>query len=253
VFVQRVNAHTRSAYRLILAALVAARAGCRSMKNDGRRRVGYRQAAAGAILAVPGRLASLPAPAGALVTLLILWTGRVSTRSVTGLGMRLETYKFVDDGRIPNSVLPVLIYHDALDSHAGAPAYEELFASHGWLGAWRDGMFGFHHFHSTTHEVLGIAAGRAHVLLGGPRGHGLELRSGDVAALPAGTGHCNAGSGPSLLVVGAYPNGMRWDLRRGGPGEHEEVRANIARVPVPDQDPVHLGAGPLRELWSRAR
>ena len=164
--------------------------------------------------------------------------------------MRLETHTFDDDGSIPNSSLPVLVYHDALESDASAAAYEELFASHGWLGAWRDGIFRFHHFHSTAHEVLGIAAGTANVMLGGPKGRRFELVSGDVVVLPAGTGHCNAGSSADLLVVGAYPNGMRWDLRRGGPTERDEVLANIVRVPLPGEDPVQGEDGPLVQLWS---
>jgi uncharacterized protein YjlB len=153
-----------------------------------------------------------------------------------------ETRTFDDDGSIPNSTLPVLIYPGALDGDAGAAAFEGRFAEHGWRGSWRDGIYPFHHFHSTAHEVLGIVAGRASVMLGGPRGRRFELRAGDVVVLPAGTGHCNLGSSPDLLVVGAYPNGMRWDLRRGDPAEHDEVLANIARVPVPDADPVQGGA-----------
>ena len=89
------------------------------------------------------------------------------------------------------------------------------------------------------------------MILGGPHGRRFELLAGDVVVLPAGTGHCNAGSDAGLLVVGAYPNGMRWDIRRGDPGEREEVLANIARVPLPDQDPVRGERGPLVELWSR--
>ena len=107
--------------------------------------------------------------------------------------------------------------------------------------ALRDGIFPFHHFHSTAHEVLGIAAGTAGVVLGGPQGRRFELSAGDVVVLPAGTGHRNVGSSSDLLVVGAYPDGMRWDLRRGDPGEHDEVLANIERVPIPDEDPVHGG------------
>jgi uncharacterized protein YjlB len=161
-----------------------------------------------------------------------------------------DTHTFEDDGGIPNSRLPLLVYGGALASDAGAHAYEELFAEHGWLGAWRDGIYPFHHFHSTAHEVLGIASGSAEVMLGGPEGRRFELRAGDVVVLPAGTGHCNLGSSPGLLVVGAYPNGMDWDLRRGDPAEHDEVLANIARVPLPDQDPVHGEGGPLIEVWS---
>jgi uncharacterized protein YjlB len=45
---------------------------------------------------------------------------------------------------------------------------------------------------------------------------------------------------------------MDWDVRRGDPSEHDEVLANIARVPIPDQDPVAGASGPLVELWSGA-
>jgi uncharacterized protein YjlB len=164
--------------------------------------------------------------------------------------MTPEAFTFDDDGSIPNSALPVLLYHDALAEAAGPATYEDLFTRHGWLGAWRDGIFSFHHFHSTAHEVLGIARGRVDVMLGGPNGRRLALGAGDVAVLPAGTGHRNMGSSADLLVVGAYPNGMRWDLRRGDPAEHDEVLANIARVPVPDLDPVNGPEGPLVELWT---
>jgi len=160
----------------------------------------------------------------------------------------VETHGFEDDGAFPNSRLPVLLYHD-VDGAREAGACEALFAGHGWLGAWRDGIFGFHHFHSTTHEVLGVVAGSAAVVLGGPRGSRFDLGRGDVVVLPAGTGHCNTGSSGDLLVVGAYPNGMSWDLRRGDPGEHDEAVANIASVPLPAEDPVHGPGGPLTELW----
>lgn len=166
--------------------------------------------------------------------------------------MTVETLTFDDDGAIPNSSLPVVVYRGALEPDAGAAAYEELFAGNGWLGAWRNGIYPFHHFHSTSHEVLGIASGTANVVLGGPQGSPVQLSAGDIVVLPAGTGHCNAGSQPGLLVVGAYPDGMRWDLRRGDPAEYDEAVANIARVPLPDTDPVKGREGPLAELWSAA-
>jgi len=123
---------------------------------------------------------------------------------------------FDDDGSIPNAELPVLICH-GIDEVAGdAAACEALFERNGWWRFWRDGIYSFHHFHSTAHEALGVVAWRAEVVLGGPvNGKRFGLEAGDVAILPAGTGHCNAGSSRDLLVVGAYPVGQGWDLRRG--------------------------------------
>jgi uncharacterized protein YjlB len=96
--------------------------------------------------------------------------------------------------------------------------------------------------------VLGIVRGKAGVMLGGPGGRRFEVAAGDVMVLPAETGHCNAGSTRGLVVVSAYPDGMRWDIRRGDPDEREEVPANIARVPL-SADPVQGGDGRLVELW----
>jgi uncharacterized protein YjlB len=76
---------------------------------------------------------------------------------------------------------------------------------------------------------------------------------GDVLVLPAGTGHRNLGASPDLQVVGAYPDGMRWDLRRGDPAEHDEVVASIAAVPLPGADPVAGADGPLTGLWAALR
>jgi uncharacterized protein YjlB len=89
-------------------------------------------------------------------------------------------------------------------------------------------------------------------MLGGPQGRPFELSAGDVVVLPAGTGHCNTRSSGDLLVIGAYPGGMRWDIRRGDAAERDEVLANIAGVPLPDQDPVQGPDGPLSGLWTSA-
>ncbi|HKH23293.1 MAG TPA: hypothetical protein VKA88_06695 [Solirubrobacterales bacterium] len=161
--------------------------------------------------------------------------------------MTPEAERFEDDGGIPNSRLPVLIYRD-VEAAWDADACEELFESNGWVPDWRDGIFSFHHFHSIAHEVLGIVGGTATVKLGGPSGRSFEIGAGDVLVLPAGTGHCNEGSSGDLLVIGAYPDGMPWDLRRGDPGEHDEVIANIEAVPLPGADPVEGADGALTAL-----
>lgn len=160
-----------------------------------------------------------------------------------------EAFTFADDGAIPNSKAPMLVYRGA--APADADAIEALFARNGWPPAWRDGIHPFHHFHSTAHEALGVARGHARVLFGGPNGQVLEVAAGDVIVLPAGVGHCCRVASPDLLIVGAYPHGTErnLDTRRGRPEETEETRANIARVPLGVPDPVGGPGGPLTRRW----
>jgi uncharacterized protein YjlB len=159
-----------------------------------------------------------------------------------------ETHCFADDGRFPNSALPLLVYRAALPSDPAA--MERTFAANGWSNSWRDGIFDYHHFHSTAHEVLGIAAGEVRVAFGGPGGQEVTVRAGDVVVIPAGVGHRNMGQTADLLVVGAYPGGMDYDLRRGDPAEHTAALRAIAAVPIPDRDPVAGADAGLRRLWS---
>ena len=158
------------------------------------------------------------------------------------------TFTFDDDGAIPNSRLPLLVYRDAVP--ADPAAIERLFAANRWPPAWRDGVYGFHHFHSTAHEVLGVARGEVSVLFGGPGGKVVTARAGDVVVVPAGVGHCNQGQSEDLLIVGAYPdNGAGPDLRRGKPDEHDAAVRAISAVPEPPADPVGGADGELQKLW----
>jgi uncharacterized protein YjlB len=78
------------------------------------------------------------------------------------------SFTFDDDGSIPNSALPLLVYRNALPEDAAG--IEQIFATNRWPPAWRKGVHPFHHFHSSAHEVLGVARGEASVLFGGPSG-----------------------------------------------------------------------------------
>jgi uncharacterized protein YjlB len=62
-------------------------------------------------------------------------------------------------------------------------------------------------------------------------------------------GHKNLGSSRDLLVIGAYPPGQTWDLLRGDPSERPSALHNIARVPLPENDPLFGADGPLLTYW----
>ena len=160
-----------------------------------------------------------------------------------------EIYRFEDDGHFPNSRLPLLVHRSALPARAAA--MEHAFAEHGWSSGWRDGIFDFDHFHSIAHEVLGIASGEVTVAFGGPHGKQVTVRAGDVVVIPAGVAHRNAGQSDDLVVVGAYPGGAGYDIRRGDPAEHDAAVGAIAKVPLPEQDPVLGSRGGLRKFWVR--
>ena len=149
--------------------------------------------------------------------------------------MQLETWNAPAGDAIPNHPrFAVLLYRGTgLDSAAAA---RERFAEHGWGGSWVDGVFGFHHFHSTSHEVLAVVAGSATLELGGPQGRAFEVTAGDVVVLPAGTGHRRTVDDGSFTVVGAYPAGQEdYDLLREA---DDAARSRLATLPAPDADPV---------------
>ena len=163
--------------------------------------------------------------------------------------MDLEIWSAPPGDRIPNHPsFPVLVYHEVEAAAAGADACRALFAEHGWGGSWVDGVFDFHHFHSTSHEVLGVVAGAATLELGGPQGGAFDVAAGDVLVLPAGTGHRRAQAEGGFTVVGAYPRGQEdYDLLRGESAEEvAAARERIAALPAPDEDPV---GGPGIGAW----
>jgi len=155
--------------------------------------------------------------------------------------MQPDTWHAPAGEQIPNHPsFAILRYHDVEAARRGAQGCRDLFAQHGWHGSWVDGVFGFHHFHSTSHEVLGVVAGSATLELGGPQGRAFEVTSGDVLVLPAGTGHRSAHFDAAFSVVGAYPGGQEdYDLLRGDdPQEVARARERIAALDAPPNDPV---------------
>jgi len=76
---------------------------------------------------------------------------------------------------------------------------------------WRNGVYGFHHYHSKTHEIPGVYGGSARVKLGGEKE-------------------------------------KTWDMNYGKPGELPASDESIKNVPLPELDPVFGPDGPVYEL-----
>ena len=88
-------------------------------------------------------------------------------------------------------------------------------------------------------------------IFGGTSGEEIDLAAGDVAVLPAGTGHERISASYDLIVVGAYPSSGRYNLCRGSRVEHARAVKTIPLVPHPESDPVYGAHGPLLALWAR--
>ena len=157
---------------------------------------------------------------------------------------------FADDGKFPNNILPVIIYRNVFnpDEKNLAVRFEQLFESNNWTNSWRDGIFTYHHYHSTTHEVMGVYKGSVKLHVGGEQGKILSLEKGDVIIIPAGVAHKNVHA-EDLGVVGAYPEGRQWDTLTGEPGERPAADESISLLPHPDKDPVY-GEGGITESWN---
>lgn len=168
--------------------------------------------------------------------------------------VQAQEHLFEDDGRIPNNpYLPLLIYPGVLsEAERQHSRCKELLTENGWGGAWVDGVFAYHHYHSISHEVLCVVSGEARIDFGGPEGITVEVETGDVVVIPAGVAHRNAGSSSSFQVIGAYPLGQEnYDLRTGEEDERPEVLENIRNVSLPKADPLFGEEGALLQHWLR--
>lgn len=161
-----------------------------------------------------------------------------------------ECLHLTRNGWVPNNErLPVLLYRGTLDVSAEDPASacETLFSRNAWPPQWRNGVYDFHHYHSTAHEVLGFVAGSARLMLGGENGREITVLVGDVAVLPTGAGHCCLSASTDLLVIGAYPRGQQFDICRSAPDAAALRR--MRDLPFPHSDPISGSSGPLVRLW----
>src|SRR5437762_6306913 len=165
------------------------------------------------------------------------------------------SFIFEDDGLVPNNPMPLLVYKQAIAVGNGHPekTIEGLFGANGWGEMWRNGVYDYLHYHAAVHEALGVARGHARVQFGGDRGEIIPIAAGDVAILPAGTGHQCLFASHEFCVVGAYPPGPRMRVTLPTVENYLAALQSIPAVALPHTDPVQGARGPLVRLWKRPR
>jgi uncharacterized protein YjlB len=169
---------------------------------------------------------------------------------------KANMFSFKDDGVIPNHAYwPLIFYRGAValpDNLDPAAIMEELFELNSWANSWRNGIYDYVHYHSRIHEVLGIARGKGTVRFGGNNGRTVQVKAGDVAILPAGTGHQCLFASSDFLVVGAYPPTGSYDECTKSE-DHRRALKTIPKVGRPKKDPVYGRNGPLLAAWKSLR
>ncbi len=168
--------------------------------------------------------------------------------------MKIFQFLIKKNGFFPNNTaLPVLLYKGALHlpEKGSEELVKELFDQNGWGNSWTDGIYSYHHYHSITHEVLGVINGTCSIMLGGEKGIKQKIERGDVLVLPAGVSHKNIESSDDFTCVGAYPKGADYDINYGKEEELPKAEENIRKVPLPDTDPVFGKDGPVLEHWRK--
>ncbi|KIK40818.1 hypothetical protein CY34DRAFT_806815 [Suillus luteus UH-Slu-Lm8-n1] len=147
-------------------------------------------------------------------------------------GLRVSSHLIPSFNLIPNTSLqnyPLIIYHECFSPSTSAAVIEAHLRSVGVVEPqWRYTMYSTTHFHSTTHEVLCIASGRARLCFG--VGHRL------LQDLDGG-----------FEMIGSYPKGKDWDMCYGREDEKANIEA-IKNLAWFDRDPIYGDEGPALQV-----
>ena len=165
--------------------------------------------------------------------------------------LRVSRHQIPTFNRFPNTSLqhrPLLIYHGCFSPPPTPGIIESHLRSTGVVvPQWRYTMYSVSHFHSTTHEVLCVASGRAKLCFGGeenPKKVEAVIEKGDVIVIPAGVAHrLLRDFEGGFLMVGSYPVGTSWDMCYGKAGEEDRVE-KINDVGWFERDPIYGDDGP---------
>jgi uncharacterized protein YjlB len=162
----------------------------------------------------------------------------------------VQSFHLAETPEFPNNFLPLLYYRSTwnLPEKGAADEIEDHLKFNYWGNCWRDGVYDYHHYHSTAHELLAVYEGSALLLFGGDDGVKITASVGDVILIPAGVAH-KCLEDHSFRCVGAYPEGQNFDMNYGKPSERPRADENIRKVKVPQADPVYGTRWPLLHYW----
>lgn len=151
-----------------------------------------------------------------------------------------ELYWSKPRGNAPNSRFPLMVHRQSMPG-GGADEMIGMFRANGWSNNWRyPGVYTYPHFHSTTHECLGVALGWMEVEMFGRGGTTLRVEAGDTIVIPAGVSHNMVGHSDNILMVGGYPDGRDWDNIQEEQLTEPLRRAAAKRImmlPIPSRNP----------------
>jgi len=167
----------------------------------------------------------------------------------------VSSFQIPEFGRLPNTSIqkkPLLIYHRAFPQNASASSIEAHLSNIGVVSPqWRYTMFKQSHFHSTAHEVLCVAHGKAKLCFGGednPKRVEPIVKKGDVMIVPGGVAHRLLDDiDGGFEMVGSYEIGKSWDMCHGNEGEEEKVKG-IEQLGWFERDPIYGDQGPAFDV-----
>ena len=169
---------------------------------------------------------------------------------------KVQAFFFADNGAVPNSCLPVLLYNDVFSEDEGGISLvkkhiERHTLRNGWRVDWVDvnAVYRYTHYHSTAHEILAVIDEVAELRLGGSNGKELKVGPGDLIAIPAGVAHRRISGNKYFQVAGLYPFGQQWDMLRQTRTDYKVANQNLSKVSLPAADPFYGKDGPLMKYW----
>ena len=177
--------------------------------------------------------------------------------SVVSADLEPLTIVFTDDGLVPNNPMPFLVYKAAIAVDNEHPEKTiEGSVRRQWLGR-HVAQRRLRLSALSCHGARG-ARRRARPCAGALRRRswqGVRYSAGDVAILPAGTGHQCLSASDDFCVIGAYPPARRCTSRGRRRKIISKALKTIPEVKLPQTDPVMgengrwsgCGSGPLWE------